>query len=77
LKLVHDLRAAGFAVEFSLTAFKPDKQLKRAQELKAAHTVRFENHPTAGLLLKVRNLKTRHENMGSPADAAAMLRRDS
>jgi histidyl-tRNA synthetase len=33
LKLIQDLRAAGFAVEYPLTPAKPDKQFKRAQEL--------------------------------------------
>jgi len=33
LKLVQELRAAGYAVEYPLTAVKPDKQFKRAQEL--------------------------------------------
>jgi len=37
LKLIHDLRAGGFAVEYSLTPAKPDKQFKRAQELKVAN----------------------------------------
>ena len=39
LKLVQDLRAAGYAVEYPLTPAKPDKQFKRAQELKVALTV--------------------------------------
>src|SRR5581483_7390146 len=33
LKLVQDLRAAGYTVEYSLTPAKSDKQFKRAQEL--------------------------------------------
>ena len=42
LKLIHDLRGAGHVVEYSLTAAKPDKQFKRAQELKARFTVKLE-----------------------------------
>lgn len=57
LKLVQDLRAAGLVVEYSLTPAKPDKQFKRAQELKAAHTVKVENASN----VKIRNLKTREE----------------
>src|SRR5882757_4429098 len=38
LKLVQDLRAAGFAVDYPLTPAKPDKQFKRAHELKAGFT---------------------------------------
>jgi histidyl-tRNA synthetase len=57
LKLAHDLRAAGYAVEYPLTPTKPDKQFKRAQELKANHTVKLGNDSS----VKIRNLKTREE----------------
>ncbi len=57
LKLIQELRAAGRVVEYALTPIKPDKQFKRAQELKAAFTVRLENESTA----RVRNLQTREE----------------
>ena len=57
LKLVQDLRAAGRVVEYTLTPTKPDKQFKRAQELKAAYTARIE--PDGNV--KVRNLRTREE----------------
>lgn len=57
LKLVQDLRAAGRVVEYALTPTKPDKQFKRAQELKAAYTARIETDGN----VKVRNLKTREE----------------
>ena len=52
LKLVQDLRAAGSIVDYSLTPAKPDKQFKRAQELKAVCTVRLEQSPTASSLVK-------------------------
>ena len=57
LKLVHDLRSAGFAVEYALTPAKADKQFKRAQELKVAYTVRVENDA----YVRIRNLQTRDE----------------
>ncbi len=57
LKLVHDLRAAGYAVEYPLTPAKPDKQFKRAQELKVAYTARLDNDA----YVRIRNLKTREE----------------
>jgi len=57
LKLIHDLRAGGFAVEYPLTPAKPDKQFKRAQELKVAYTVRLENSD----YVCVRDFKTRKE----------------
>jgi histidyl-tRNA synthetase len=57
LKLVHDLRAAGYAVEYPITPAKPDKQFKRAQELKVAYTARLENDA----YVRIRNAKTRDE----------------
>src|ERR1700744_343941 len=42
LKLVHDLRATGFAVDYPLTPTKSDKQFKRAQDLRVLHTVKAE-----------------------------------
>ena len=57
LKLVHDLRAAGYAVEYSITSAKPDKQFKRAQELKVAYTAKLENDS----YVRIRNFKTRDE----------------
>jgi len=57
LKLVHDLRAAGYAVEYPLTSAKPDKQFKRAQDLKVAYTARLENDA----YVRIRNFKTRDE----------------
>jgi histidyl-tRNA synthetase len=57
LKLVHDLRAAGYAVEYPITPAKADKQFKRAQELKVAYTARLENDA----YVRIRNAKTRDE----------------
>ena len=64
LKLVQELRVAGFAVEYALTPVKPDKQFKRAQELKAAFTVKLENDAYA----RIRNSKTRTELVAGAAD---------
>ena len=57
LKLVQDLRSAGHTVEYALTPTKPDKQFKRAQELKARFTARVEGDAR----VRVRNLNTREE----------------
>ncbi|HKI68062.1 MAG TPA: histidine--tRNA ligase [Verrucomicrobiae bacterium] len=57
LKLVHDLRAVGFAVDYAFTPAKADKQFKRAQDLKVAYVVRAENDAYA----RIRNLQTRDE----------------
>jgi histidyl-tRNA synthetase len=71
LKIVQDLRVAGCVVEYALTPTKPDKQFKRAQELKAAHTARIE--PDGNV--KVRNLKTREEiSVGAGAIAQTLAR---
>ena len=69
LKLVHDLRAAGFAVEYPLVPTKADKQFKRAQELKVAHTVRAES----AAYVRIRKMKTREEVVAGFADAANHL----
>jgi histidyl-tRNA synthetase len=70
LKLVQDLRAAGLAVEYSLTPGKGDKQFKRAQELKSTHTARLETASS----IRIRNLKTREEKSVDPAEAISVLR---
>jgi histidyl-tRNA synthetase len=73
LKLIHELRASGLAVDYALTPAKSDKQFKRAQELKAAHTVRLERNPAGELTAKIRNLKTREEKALAPAEVAGWL----
>jgi histidyl-tRNA synthetase len=69
LKLIHDLRARGFAVEYALTPAKPDKQFKRAQELKVAYTVRLENSD----YVRIRDFKTRKEVVAGANDVANHL----
>ncbi len=69
LKLIHDLRAAGYAVEYPLTPTKSDKQFKRAQELKVARTARLENDA----YVRIRNLKTREEIVTGISGAANHL----
>ncbi len=69
LKLIHDLRAAGYAVEYPITPTKPDKQFKRAQELKVARTARLENDA----YVRIRNLKTREEIVTGISGAANYL----
>ncbi|HWF18275.1 MAG TPA: ATP phosphoribosyltransferase regulatory subunit, partial [Verrucomicrobiae bacterium] len=59
LKLIQDLRSAGYVVEYSLTPAKPDKQFKRAQELRAAFTIKIENASDA----RIKNLETREERL--------------
>ncbi len=64
LKLVQDLRSGGFAVEYSLVPTKADKQFKRAQELKAAFTVKLDNDA----YVRIRNSKTRTELVSGVSD---------
>jgi histidyl-tRNA synthetase len=62
LKLIQELRSAGLAVDYPLTPAKPDKQFKRAQELKARHTIQVEPDAAGALLVRVRNLQTREQS---------------
>ncbi|MSR65812.1 MAG: histidine--tRNA ligase [Pedosphaera sp.] len=75
LKLVQQLREAGFAVDYSLVPMKGDKQFKRALELAAARTVRLERGADGTVLAKVKCLKTREEKAVPPAEVAAALSR--
>jgi histidyl-tRNA synthetase len=70
LKLIQDLRTAGIAVEYSLTPAKPDKQFKRAQELKTAFTAKLESDS----YVRIRNMKSRDEIVTGFADAANHLK---
>jgi histidyl-tRNA synthetase len=74
LKLIHDLRATGLAVDYSLTPVKSDKQFKRAQELKAARTFKLERTQTGELLAKIKDLKTRQETIVPAGEAVGWLR---
>jgi histidyl-tRNA synthetase len=61
LALVQHLREAGYAVDYSLTPAKSDKQFKRAVELQALYTFKLEREPGGDLLVKLKNLETREE----------------
>jgi histidyl-tRNA synthetase len=74
LKLIHDLRAAGLAVDYSLTPAKSDKQFKRAQELKAAQLIKLEPNQAGEPVARIRNLKTREERICNLAEAVTQLR---
>jgi len=74
LRLVQDLRLAGLAVDYTLTPAKPDKQFKRAQELKADHTAQLARTETGDLIVRLRNLKTRQETQVTTAEVAGQIR---
>lgn len=74
LRLVQDLRAAGFATEYALTPAKPDKQHKRAMELGARFTARLERDAAGGLTVKLKNLRTREERLVAPGEVTGAIR---
>lgn len=71
LKLVQDLRTSGLVVDYTLTTTKPEKQFKRAQELKAAHTAKLDNDA----YVRIRNMNTREEVVAGVNDATNHIRR--
>jgi histidyl-tRNA synthetase len=74
LNLVQNLRESRFAIEYSLTPAKSDKQFKRAIELNAAYTIKLERGEDGELGLRFKNLKTREEQLVDPSEAATHLR---
>lgn len=74
LQFIQALRSAGLAVDYSFTPAKPDKQFKRAQESRAAFTLRLARTPEGMLRAIVRNLATRQEQVLSPEEVPARLR---
>ena len=63
LRLVQQVREAGTAVEFTLVATKGDKQFKRALELGARQTLRVERSAEGTVAVRIKNLRTREEQM--------------
>ncbi len=63
LQLIQDLRGQGYAIEYSFTPAKSDKQFKRAMELNAAYTVKLESDESGVLRAKLKNLRTREEKI--------------
>lgn len=74
LELIHDLRGQGYAVEYSFTPAKSDKQFKRAMELNAGYTIKLENNETGDLRVKLKNLRTRDEKTMGLAEVDLRLR---
>ena len=63
LQLIHDLRGQGYAIEYSFTPAKSDKQFKRAMELNATYSIKLERNETGELRVKLKNLRTREEKI--------------
>ena len=76
LSLIQHLRSAGFAVEYPLTPSKSDKQFKRAQEMNASRTVRLVKDAEKGLVVSMKDLKTREEKIVSFEEATQAFKRD-
>ena len=66
LELIQNLRSRGYAIDYFLTPAKPDKQFKRALELKAHYTVKLEKSSQGDLLVRTKNLATREEKTYPP-----------
>ena len=69
LGIVQQLRQSGLATEYPLLKTKPDKQLKRAIELKAKWLVTLQNTDQA----TVKNLETREERLCVIAELPEIL----
>jgi histidyl-tRNA synthetase len=63
LRRVQHWRDQGRAVDYPLTPAKPDKQFKRAQELKARFLLKLERAPGGKLAEKRKDLATRQEEV--------------
>lgn len=74
LRLVQALRDAGAAVEFPLAAVKADKQFRRALDLGARRTVRFERSTANTPQARIKDLTTRVEEVVSAGDVIDHLR---
>jgi histidyl-tRNA synthetase len=75
LKLIQLLRSEGFAVDYPLTPAKPDKQFKRALELKARFAVVLELSTETERMVRIKSLATRREQTVPFAEASGALRR--
>jgi histidyl-tRNA synthetase len=71
--LVQRLREAGLSIDFPLVPAKPDKQFKRAVELKALCTVRLDRTSAGSCNVRIKNLQTRAEETVAVSAAAAAL----
>lgn len=73
LWLVQSLRESGFCIDFPLVPTKADKQFKRALELKATSTLRLERTSAGDCEVRLKNLRTRAEQVIGASDHARIL----
>ncbi|MEW6156223.1 MAG: histidine--tRNA ligase [Verrucomicrobiota bacterium] len=69
LAVVQQLREAGASVEYAFTPAKPDKQFKRALDLKASFTCKIELNDRGEVCVRLKHLKSREENLLSVPEA--------
>jgi len=75
LRIVEELRWSGFGVEYSLTPAKPDKQFKRAQELRAGRILTLARNEAGEVVARIKDLKTRQETSVSVEKVVEELKR--
>jgi histidyl-tRNA synthetase len=73
LRFIQNLRDQGCSVEYSLTPAKSDKQFKRAVETGAAFAVRLERNPAGELVARLKNVRTRQEQVVPIPEVRAKL----
>jgi histidyl-tRNA synthetase len=74
LQLVQNFRQAGLGVEYSLTPLKSEKQFKRALELKAGFTARWQTEAGPEAQVRLKNLTTREELCLSLDESVARIK---
>lgn len=75
LGIIQLLRQEGFAIEYSLTQSKSDKQFKRATELQARWVITPQRAATGELVVQTKHLGTREEKTMLPTDLPLEFRR--
>jgi histidyl-tRNA synthetase len=73
LRFIQQLREAGRSVDYPLVPAKSDKQFKRALESGAARTVRLERGDAGAIQCRVKDLRTREEQLLPMVEAARVL----
>jgi histidyl-tRNA synthetase len=74
LKLIQELRATGWSVDYFFTPLKPDKQFKRALELNAVCTCKLQRDEGGALTCRIKHLASREEKVVAPSQVSAVLR---
>jgi histidyl-tRNA synthetase len=69
LRLIQELREAGFMVDYSFVPAKSDKQFKRAQESRSVYTCRVEQRDGGPAVARFKELATREELVADRAHA--------